>query len=326
MTSDIKIGPFKPVKPAYLSWKNSVDNFSNTAVVKLPSIAFLKCNDNNTYEKVDTALLITEGMKIEAYCGYNGDNRLRHKGFIRRINYTTPVEFECEGYSYQLRQKKRITKVYPKGTALKTILNELIDGTDIRLYDGNPSINIECAVPFRNVDGIQVLEWIKEKLLQTVYFKNEVLYVGLRETQNPVVVKFSLGWNVIKDNKLKFSNKREYATVNISLAARNKNGTFRSTATRIKDGATKYKRLTVAIDQETIDRTAKQEQEQIANLGYEGGITAFLVPFVEIGMAADIEDRRYPDRIGKHFIPSEEGEFSTSGGRVNIKIGNTLGN
>lgn len=330
MTADIKIGPFKPVKPHSLNWESGIANYSNKATIKLPAIAFLKCNDNNSYEKVDTAQQFEEGMKVECKCGYNGNNKTVFKGFLRRINFTTPLELECEGYSYQLRQKKRITKVYRKGTYLKTVLEELIQGTDIKLFEKNPSIKIESNAIFRNVSGVQILDWIKEKLLQTVYFKNEVLYCGLRETETIEQVKFRLGWNVIKDNDLKFTINKEYAEVNITLAARVKDGTYKKKKGKrpkpiIKDGATKYKRLSVALDEATIARTAEQERKKLTNIGYEGSITTFAEPYVEMGMGAHIYDLRYPERTGIYFIESVSGEFGPNGGRQKIKIGNTLG-
>ena len=324
LTADIKVEGYKAFKPHSSSWENGVDNYCNTATVKIPGIAYLLCNDTKKYDRVDAAQQFKEGSKIEVFAGYDGVNKSRFKGFIRRINFTVPVELECEGYSYQLRENKRITKNYKTGTTVKTILTDLIAGTAIKLFDSNPDITIETQVRFNNVSGTQVLDWIKEKLLQTVYFKNEVLYCGLRETANMRQVKYQLGWNVVQDNELKFSPIREYSEVNIHLAARNKDGTFKNSAI-IKNGAVKYKRLNVNIDQATIDRTAEQERKILANVGYEGSITAFLEPMIETGDAANIYDKRYPQRTQTSFGDSVKGEIGPNGGRQKIKIGNILG-
>ena len=324
LTADIKIEGYKAFKPNACTWENSIDNYSNTATVKIPGIAYLVCNDAKTYDRIDTAQQFKEGSKIEIYAGYDGKNKLRFKGFLKRINYTVPLELECEGYSYQLREQKRITKTYKSGTTVKTILQDITAGTDIQLFNGNPDITLETQVAFRNQSGTQVLDWLKEKLFQTVYFKNETLYCGLRETADMRTVKYQLGWNVIKDDELKFSRLRQYSEVNIQLAARNKNGRF-TDATTLKNGAVKYKRMFVNIDQETMDRTAEQERKKLVNIGYEGSITAFLEPMIEAGEAANIYDKRYPQRTQTSFVDCVKGEISPSGGRQKIKIGNTLG-
>lgn len=326
MTGYIQVEGFKPFKFNQVIVKAGVDNYSNTAIFKIPALAILKCSDGVTYDKVkvDTAQQFKEGLKVEVWAGYDGNNKKRFAGFIRRINYTVPLEIECEGYSYPLRLKKNISRSYPSGTALITVLKDLIQGTGIKLFEGNPSITIEAPVAFRNVSGTQVLDWIKDKLLQTVYFKQDVLYCGLLQTETVKVVKFRLGWNVIKDNDLKFSPIKEFAEVNIRVAARNADGTFKGHKTN-RRGDTKYKRLFVKLDDETIQRTAEQERKALVNVGYEGSITAFAEPMVEPGEAANIYDSRYPQRTGTYFIEAVDLEFGPQGGRQKIKIGQTLG-
>lgn len=324
MTGYIKVEGFKPFKFNSVTCRSSVDNYVNTASIMLPGIAFLKCEEGNGYDKVDTGLQFKEGMKVEIWAGYNGKNKLRFKGFIRRIVYTIPLELECEGYSYQLRKKKGITKAYPKNTYLKTILNDLVRGTDIKLYKDNPSIKIEVPVQFRSVSGSEIIDWIKGSLLQTVYFKNEEMYCGLRETQTVKLKKFRLNWNTIRDNDLKFSLPRELADVNITLATHKKDGTFKKTSTSHR-GDTVYKRLYIPLDDATMKRVRDQERKKLVNLGYEGSISAFAEPTVEIGMGAEIYDSRYPARTERVFIDSVDFSFGPGGGRQKLKIGNTLG-
>src|SRR5882762_1162378 len=100
MTCDIYIGKFKPVKPNAVKWARSVDNYSDSATIKLPAISMLK-REGDFYERVQTGLQFKEGMPVTINAGYNGRNDTRYRGFIRRINFTVPLELECEGYSYQ---------------------------------------------------------------------------------------------------------------------------------------------------------------------------------------------------------------------------------
>jgi len=322
MTCDVKIGSFKPVKPNAVKWSRSVDNYSDSATIKLPAISMLK-REGDVYERVQTGLQFKEGMLVEVNAGYNGLNDLRFKGFLRRINFTIPLEIECEGYSYQLRKKLDFSKSYKSTTVLK-ILEDLIQGTDIKLSSDIPNIPLEKAT-FQNCTGIQVLEWLKEKCLLTVYFNYDTLYVGMLQLQPKKSVKFRLGWNVIKDNELKFNDQKEFAEVRIQVASRKKDGKKEKSFVGKKDGQVKKFR-SVLKDSSVLAAIAQEKRNEILNRGYEGGITAFLKPFAEPGMAAIIDDTKYPDRKGKYFISGIDGDFSSSGGRQKVKIGNSLGN
>jgi hypothetical protein len=322
MTADIFIGPFKPVKPHSAKWNCSVTKYTDSGSFKIPAISRLK-STGGVYEKVQTGLQFQEGMKVEIHTGYGGNNYLRFKGFISRINFTVPLEVECEGYSYQLRKKLNFTKAY-KNTTAKKILLDLIQGTDIVLSDQIPDIPIEKAT-FEGCTGVEVLEWIKEKCLLTVYFNFDVLYVGLMQLEPKATANFRLGWNTVKDSDLKFNNNKEFADVRIELSGRKKDGTRQKAFIGKKTG--QIKRLKTAIkDQSALNEIIKQKQIEIVNKGYEGSITGFLIPYVMPGMAIHIEDTKYPERTGKYFCTGVDGDFSPSGGRQKIQIGNSLGN
>jgi hypothetical protein len=320
MTSDIYIGSFKPVKPNAIKWSRSVENYCDTATIKLPTVSMLK-REGDVYDRVQTGLQFSEGMPVEVRAGY-GVNHLRFKGFIRRINYSTPLEVECEGYSYQLRKKLDFSKSY-KNTTVRKILEDLVEGTDIKLSDAIPEIPLDKAT-FQNCTGIQVIEWFQSKCLLTVYFNLDTLYVGALQLEPKTSVKLRLGWNTVKDSSLKFNDRKEFAEVRMEVGGRKKDGTKGKSYEGKSDG--QVKRLKTAIgDPATQKRLAEQARRDFVNMGYEGSITAFLLPVVEPGMAVIIDDTKYPDRKGRYFVSGVEGEFSSSGGRQKIKIGYTLG-
>jgi hypothetical protein len=297
-----------------------VANITDTAKIKIPAWSMLKKNGDQ-YERVQSGLQFEEGMKVEIRCGYDGINKTVFKGFVSRRNFTIPMELECEGYSYQLRRKLGINKSY-YNTTIKKILMDLVAGTDIKLSPAIPEIALEKA-SFLNLSGIQVLEWLKEKCLLTVYFHFDELYVGLLELQTTELVKFRLGWNTAKDSDLKFNNNKEFAEVRINIQRRDKTGTKKNAFVGKKDGQVKV--LKSAIDDPDFrQKIAEQEKAKLENKGYEGGITAFLRPYVEPGLGISIEDTKYPERTGRYFVTTVEGEFSPSGGRQKIKIGNSL--
>jgi hypothetical protein len=326
LTSEIKIDGIKNIiKPTAIKWKRSVTDYSDTATITLPAIAMLKSNGQENYKRVETGLQFREGMKVLIKCGYDKNNQTRFQGFIRRINPKVPLELECEGYTYQLRKKQNINKSYRAGTTLKDILKDVVEGTDITLSKLIPDITIESPLTFEKKKATEILDWLKEKLLQTVYFNLNELYVGLREAELKKNITLRLGWNVAESNELKFNNNRELAQVRISLAQKGKNGSI-ETATPVdtKDKNVKQIRLPVRIDKATLKRIEEEQRKKMLNRGYEGAITAFLIPYAEPGMAVTIEDNKYPQRTGKYFVESVEGEFGSGGGRQKINIASTL--
>ena len=155
MTSDIKVGGYS-VKPTSVRWKCSVSNFTDTCTITLPLSLYVKTegittgNDENVKD-----IIFNEGMSVEISLGYDGQNTRRFAGFVNRINYTTPLSIECEGYSWQLR-KIRITKSY-KTTTAKDILLDLISGTDIKLSKAIPDLPLK-NVWFKDCPGVKVLD------------------------------------------------------------------------------------------------------------------------------------------------------------------------
>ncbi len=321
MQAHITIGAFKPIKPHSLSWKRSVDSYSDTATIKVPGLSRLRCNDNQ-YTVVNAAEQFQEGMTVIANAGYNGIQELRFKGFIRRINFSIPVEIECEGYSYLLRKMEGYTRSY-KSTTAKDILSDLIKGTAIKLSNDIPNIPLR-NIFFKNVKGTDVLDYLKDKCLLTIYFNNEVLYCGLKMTEVKKTVKLRLGWNVIKDDDLKFDTGKELATVNIQIEKRNSDGSKVRAKHGVKDGSVKILKVRHLIDPALLKQIAEEERKKLVYRGYEGTITLFAKPVIEPGMAVDIYDKRYPQRTGKYFVEAVDGDFGTGGGRQKVKIGASL--
>lgn len=321
MQSNITIGAYKPIKPHSVTWKRGVDNYSDTCSIKVPGIARLRSSDNQ-YKLVNAAEQFAEGMPVAAYAGYDGNLSLRFLGFIRRINFTIPVEIECEGYSYLLRKIEGYTKSY-KTTTAKDILSDLIAGTAIKLSNDIPDIPL-ANIFFKNVKGTDVLDYLKDKCLLTINFNNDVLYCGLRMAQQSKTIKLRLGWNVIKDDDLKFETGKELATVNIQLEKRRNDGSKQKAKHGPKDGAVKILKYRHLTSESNVQELAIAEKEKLTYKGYEGSLTLFAIPIVMPGDAVSITDNRYPQRTGTYFVEAVDGGMTTSGGRQKIKLGAAL--
>jgi hypothetical protein len=312
----------KPLQPHKVSWSRKIDSYCDSAKIVLPSQVMLKNEIDAVYQKVETGVVLKEGMKVEISCGYDGVNDLRFKGFIRRRNLGTPLELECEGYSYQLQLKQGYTKSYSQVT-IKQLLTDLVEGTDIKLSELIPDVSLK-NIYFKNSRGTDVLEYLKDKCLLTVNFDLDVLYAGLEQLQVKSAIDFRLNWNVIKDSGLKFETNKELATVNIQIENRDKTGVKKKGNSQVKDGAVKKIGVRHITDEAALSKIAEEARKKATQAGYQGAITAFLQPYAEPGMSAKISDTRYPERTGTYFIESVEGEFGPGGGRQKIKIGRSL--
>ena len=321
ITAAVKIEGFKAVPPSALEWNIAVDNICDSAKVKLPALAIVQSAQGLSLQQTGNAL--KEGLKIEIYAGYDNQNDLHFSGFIKRVNFSTPAELECEGYSYLLRKKIGINKNYKNSTA-KKILQDLVSGTPIKLHKDIPNIPLDKAV-FKNASGMDVLEWLKNKCLLAVYFQRDVLYCGGLMLAPSSSVKYRLGWNTAKDDDLRFGQRQAY-DVKITVAGHKDYSGARqkqSAAPRIK--AAGEKKLTTSVRDPSAQKAiAQREHDRLATEGYEGSVTGFLKPFVFPGMTCFIGDKKYPARTGRYFVNGVEGSVSTGGGRIKVKLGHKL--
>ena len=316
------IGPFKPFRASSLKWKWHLKEYTNTAFITLPTMCFIN-RTGYAYENIPTGQLFTEAMPVKITAGYNGNYTTRFMGFIKRINFKVPLEIECEGYSYLLR-KVSVNKIY-KNTTVKAILQDITSGTSIKLSNNIPDIPVD-TLPALKTTAIKVLDWLQEKMLLTVYFTFDTLYVGLYATNITTdaktslkdiksIVKYRLNWNVIKDNELLFNANKEFSTVNINVTNRLANGQLIKTKRNpLKSLNTQEKKVSGISNQSWINKIGMDQTYKLNNKGYEGKITAFLEPYAEPNWASDIDDTQYPERKGQYFISGVEGSISKHGG------------
>lgn len=327
--TDIKVGAFEPFKASSITWNRNIDNHSDSAAFTIPTQCMLVGSDK-TYSYMPTANAFKEGMTVEITAGYNGEHTTRFKGFIKRINMKVPIEIECEGYAYLLRRVV-FSKGYTKATTIKQLIQDLLAAgglsSIIKLHPKFQDVTFE-PFTFKTYSGIEVLEFLKKWYKVTVFFLYDTIYVGLRETlwSNSIVapIKLSLGWNVIKDDKLLFSADKEYAQVNIMAVSKNMDGTRNKALNRLlQPGGTKIEKL-LSRDSKFLQAVANQQKTMLTYRGYSGVITAFLDPLVQPGDSVLIEDPVY-DRSGRYFVESIVGSITRGGGgRQTIGIGNSI--
>ncbi len=316
MTSDITIGGLKKVKPAKVVWKTDVNGFIDTCTIELPRISYLKNDKTNTEGQKVNDYLIQENDFVSVALGYDGRNEKRFEGFVKRVNTGTPLQVECEGYSYQLYDVV-FSKTYTK-TTVKELLTDVCQGTTIKLADKMPHIPLS-NVRFKNAGGLQVLEWLQKECKLAVYFNFNELYVGTKFGKQQKKVKLKLGWNTIKDDD--FKQRKIDKTTKIVIKEKSSTGEVKKTPADVeKYSNEKVLKIKQGFPSDVLKDIANRLQTKSNYKGYEGGINCFLEPYMIKGMLVEVDGYRYPEKSGTFFIESIEGEFSKSGGRQNIKL------
>lgn len=337
LNSDISIGSFKKVKPNSVKINLSLSNYVNKAVIKIPASARLVCAAKEVSNTIQSAKQFNEGDKVIIKLGYNGKLVTEFTGFISRINIATPVEIECEGYSYQLRKTQPASKTF-KNAELKEILKYIIKGTDIVLSKEIPGCVLQKIV-INGHTGQEVLELIKKALGDLVYinFHDNELYAGLGYLDPKQTVTYRLGWNVIKDGNLKqhkASNdkitiiyrgkKKDGSQVEVAIKSKGQTAVITTEGRAGNGGETKVYVTHAITDEPTLKKMAQAQLKKLSYDGYEGKITAFLQPFCQHGDKAKLIDKTYPERSGEHIVQAVEITYGMSGARRTVQIGETI--
>lgn len=321
LTSDITIGAFKNVKPIQVTVSRSIYDYVDNCKIQIPITSRIIRSGEVVTQATDTAKLFKEGDKAVVKLGYNGILNTEFEGFICRVNLSTPIELEFEGYSYQLRNKTLSGVLV--STTLKKILQTIIAGTDIVLASNIPDFRIDKIV-LNGKNGCDVLESIKgtSKQLIKFYFDKNVLHANLQFVEPKYAVKFRLGYNVIKDNNLKLREAKNQ-TVKVNWVGQGRSGTKVNVSTG-SGGNVKTRVTHMVSDKKSLQQLADAEHKSLSYDGYEGKITAFGVPFIEPGCKVVLEDVRYKERSGNYIASDIKVKYARNGFRRTIGIGHKL--
>ncbi len=298
--------------------KRSVFALVDTAVVKLPLTAFMRLA-NNKLEQVQLKEKFKVGQTITIKLGYNGEYIQEFVGFISRLNFKTPLEIECEDWTYPLKSIS-ITKSCGK-TTVKDILQYLSLQCNFKLSSDIPDITIVNFIA-NNKTCLWVLQELKDKYGLTIYFNQDnTIYCGLAYTKNiSKSVKLVNGHNVIKADDLKWQN-AEDVKLQVKAISMQRSGTKIEATIGDKSGEIRTLYFYDVTDIKQLQTLAETEIKRYKYSGYRGTINCFLKPYSEPGYAADLTDPLFRDRGGIYFTESTEVEFGMNGGRRKLSIG-----
>ncbi|WP_312357269.1 hypothetical protein [Sphingobacterium multivorum] len=313
-----EIGSFKFSAINEIEIIKSVDDISDTAVIKMPSKFLVKQNGGLKY----TEEVIKKGDPVKITLAYKGKfEKVEFEGYVDRIKAGVPMEIHCVDATWLLRRKE--CKFSKSKTSLKEVLQHIVEGTDLKLATNIPDLPLEKYL-LKNKNGLQALYQIKEETSMSIYLNDAgELYCGLQQLNNiGQIVKYDLNYNLVENNlEFRTADDKKIKVVYESTTKDNK---------KLKvelgdDGGEKIEVKTKTItDQATLERMAKTHLERAKYDGYDGDVTSFLIPYATRGMAAEIIDKKHVNRQGKYFIKKVVTTFGTGGARRKVSISNKL--
>ncbi|PZP38942.1 MAG: hypothetical protein DI598_20345 [Pseudopedobacter saltans] len=304
--------------------KKSVHQIVQTAKVTLPLSVVIR-NQNNL-QNIKLTDKIKEGDTIKLSFGYDGNNRTEFVGYIRNINYKIPVVLECEDNMYLFRQTN-IDKSW-KRDSLKNILNDILNlvyqaqGYRLQLLDSVPDVTVENLI-CKDQTALWLLQTIIDRYpLFGIFIVDdngvEKLYCGLLYGRNVGEVNYMLESNC-KEGDLTY--KKDVNPTKVIIETVDKRGRIERTVfgdTHAKN--TIKRRIPGEVSELAKKQAAQEELNRKTYEGYRGNINAFLKPYIEPGMIANIGSKQFPDRAGKYYIGTVTTTFGTNGGKRKPQI------
>lgn len=319
LTSEIKIGQFTFRSISEVEIIKSIEELSDTATIKMPSKFIVR--QNGEEKLVENALKV--GDKVSIKLGYEEKYEgVEFTGFVVAIGSKIPLEIKCEDAMWLLR-RKNITHAFNDKTPLKTILQKVVENTEIELSDKIPDVEVEKFI-IRNANGTQVLQKLKEHLALSIYLDSEgKLYAGLEQLNNlHKEAIYDLNYNLVENNlEYKTAEQKRLRIKYTYMDSKNKK---KSVEVGDKDGELRTFHTSIISDEKKMEEMAHAEMQKLKYDGFEGSVKSFLIPFSTNGMTAVIKDKEHPNREGKYFIKKVVTSFGNNGARREISISNKL--
>ena len=321
--------------------KRSIHSISDTALIKIPSIARIIRNGKAEPENVLTGSLFNEGDKVTIKLGYNGVLQTEFKGFVKRRNLDMPLEVECEGYGW-LMKRNRVQGFY-LGCSLKDLLGKAVSD-----LEGREVIHVVCPdeinfskVSLETNSGVDVLNKIAkytDGALSCFFIKPDTLWCGRILTQyangidpfNGIggnsEINIRPGFNALSDTSL-LVHSSELNPVLVIYSKKLSNGTRLTQSSNSVKGYVRVrnKLLNQVKDAHSLKILANEKSLKESYTGYEGYITGFLQPYIQPGNSVTISDNQFPERNGTYLVESTEVHFGIKGARRKVELGPKFG-
>lgn len=309
---DITLGNYSLQMLAGVEVISSVDTLADTCTIELPEAAFNKAF--NIEQK------LKRGDSVLVKFGYDDDLKTEFTGYILNIQSDdSSLKINCEDGLFTLR--KPVTDKKFKAASVKDIAAYVIEQT-------GSGLKLVCDLDLRyesfvisKADGYDVLKKLQEETSGNIYVKDNNLHLHPKYSEKAGDVRYSFQHNIEKGD-LKYV-KAEDKKIEIKITSTDKNGKIREEKYGTTGGEVKEFKGE-GLDAASMKARAKQEYSLAMMDGYEGDITAWLIPEAKPTMTAKIEDEDYEWKDGRYYIVSVTTKINESGGERKITIGKKL--
>lgn len=313
---EVKIAGLTFKRVESVTIESSAKVLEDRATITIPRTARLT-RQGQFLTEVETAKEFPTGSEVVIKMGYNGNLVEEFRGYVKCVKPGSPVTIECEDAVYLLR-KKYINKSW-KTVTLKSVIEEILRGTGIKLLEPVPVINF---APFyiKNTNAAAALQKLKDSYGLIIRVVNGAqLYVGFTERLDATRRTLKITENVIDDN-LEWVDEID---VNLKVKATSwlPNNTSITVEVGDPNGDARSLHFYNITSKAELRQIATRELRKYKYSGLKGNLRTFLTPPSRVGETALIRDPIFPQRDGDYLIDKVVTTFNTSGGRRTIYPG-----
>lgn len=289
--------------------KKSIKKYTETAVIELPKKLRFRSNGrpDSMFEPFKTANdYIKVGMPVAIYLGYDNVLLKRFEGYVSEgVQPSIPLVVKCEDEMWKL--KRKAVSVSLENTSIAKIISTIAGEYDSDVLDADIG-----DFSMKNTTAVKVLQELKKRFGVYSHFIGKTLIVGKPFTNKEVndlpVKTFQFAHNII-DSNLQFRSAEDVKlkVKAISIAPDN-------TRTEVVVGDLDGDERTLHYFDLSKDETKKSAERDLEKLkvdGYEGSITSFGFPIVEVGQKVAIIDNTYDKRNSTHYAEEIEETVKT---------------
>jgi len=311
----------------------SVDLLADTCTIKLPGTINNKPIPQTRANEIGDNIKgqLRRGDAVRVWLGYDKDvwkedDKTEFEGYLLNINTDDgSIVINCEDDLFLMR--KPIGDKQFKSTGVKQIGEYLISELKLTMkVNCSLTINYDKFV-ISKATAYDVLKKLQEETKGNIYIKKNAAGETELNIHPPYIerhgyVDYSFQQNVEKSD-LKYKSKED-RKVEIVIERTGKDGkTIKETYG--SPGGDQETLKGDGMSRDSLLEKAKNRYNQLCFDGYEGGITTWLIPYVEPGYSATIEDEDYTYKNGIYYVTAVTTTMDGSGGGVRkVQLGKKL--
>lgn len=311
MNCKIELGPYVFTSVNSVRIEKSRKTIGDTATIVLPA----------RYSDKFLVNVLKNGDAVKIELNYvNYPSVVEFQGYISEINPGRPVTIKCEDEMYKLKRAKPEAKSF-QSVKLQEVLKYLVP----ECVTMCPDITLAPFYIKKDSSIAVALQQLKDAYGMDIYFRNNVLFAGLPYTDDAVLNKPAIVYDMdlnVKPNPpltFKVADSVRMKVKAISILPSNKK---LETEVGDEDGSV----VTLHFyNVQTVAELKKQAEEKLKTMkfdGFAGNLVTMGLPFVDHGYTCKIVDKRDANsRSGFYFVDAVNTNFGVSGFSRDVYLG-----